>query len=246
MWLIAEYAPTTLFSLRPAQSTTSGGKSLVVPTPFAVKMALLDACIRTRGLAAGRHLFPVIRDVAVAAALPGHVVVNNTFVKILRPVEIKDRRTAEAKIARQRARKQWPYQNTIAFREYVQLGGPLALALSPGEDDGDLLRVLGRLLVQINYLGKRGGFLQLLAPPRQSDFLPDGFTLLNPAEPQPFLRDGLPQILDDCGPSMTFEHADIYSGKRIRLGRERVLYHVVLPYRLARSSRGFTLYERIG
>jgi len=122
----------------------------------------------------------------------------------------------------------------------------LALALSPGEDDGDLLRVLGRLLVQINYLGKRGGFLQLLALPRQSDFLPDGFTLLNPAEPQPFLRDGLPQILDDCGPSMTFEHADIYSGKRIRLGKERILHHVVLPYRLARSSRGFTLYERIG
>ena len=41
------------------------------------------------------------------------------------------------------------------------------------------------------------------------------------------------------GPKMTFEHADIYSGKRITLGKERVLRHVVLPYQLTRSSRSF-------
>lgn len=246
MWLIAEYAPTALFSLRPAHATTSGGKSLIVPTPFAIKMALLDACIRTRGLDVGQHLFPVLRDMAVAARPPQQIVVNNTFMKILRPVETKDRKTADAKIARQRARKQWPYQNTIAFREYVQFGGPVALAISPKEEDEDLCRVLERLLVQINYLGKRGGFLQPLGPPRQSDSLPHDFTLLNPPEGQPFLRNGLAQVLDDCGPAMTFEHADIYSGKRIRPGKERILHPVVLPYRLTRSSRGFTLYERIG
>jgi len=44
---------------------------------------------------------------------------------------------------------------------------------------------------------------------------------------------------------MTFDHADIYSAKRITLGKERILRHVVLPYRLARSSRGYSLYERI-
>jgi hypothetical protein len=52
-------------------------------------------------------------------------------------------------------------------------------------------------------------------------------------------------MLDDCGPKMTFEHADIYSGKRITLGKERVLHHVVLPYRLTRSSKSYSLYERI-
>ena len=55
---------------------------------------------------------------------------------------------------------------------------------------------------------------------------------------------GTLQMLDDCGPQMTFDHADIYSGKRITLGKERILRHIVLPYRLARSSRGYSLYQR--
>ena len=36
------------------------------------------------------------------------------------------------------------------------------------------------------------------------------------------------------------------SGKRITLGKERVLRHVVLPYRLVSSSKGFSYYECIG
>ena len=45
--------------------------------------------------------------------------------------------------------------------------------------------------------------------------------------------------------SMTFDHANIYSNKNIRLGKERILRHVVLPYRLARSSKSYSYYERI-
>ena len=66
MWVLAEYQPTTLFSLRPATATTSGGKSLIVPTPFAVKMALLDIAIRTQGLEAGRALFSALRGLRIA------------------------------------------------------------------------------------------------------------------------------------------------------------------------------------
>jgi hypothetical protein len=52
-------------------------------------------------------------------------------------------------------------------------------------------------------------------------------------------------VLDDCSPRLTFEQANVYSGKPITLGKERILRHIVLPYRLTRSSRGFSLYERI-
>ena len=65
-----EYQPTTLFSLRPATATTSGGKSLIVPTPFAVKMALLDVAIRTQGAAAGSGMFPALRSLRIALCLP--------------------------------------------------------------------------------------------------------------------------------------------------------------------------------
>ena len=76
--------------------------------------------------------------------------------------------------------------------------------------------------------------------------LPEGFTILNPSEePTAFDRRGLLQLLDDCSPKMTFAHANIYDDKRIRLGKERVLHHVVLPYQMVRSSRGYTWYERV-
>jgi len=46
MWVIATYQSTSLFSLKPATATASGGRTLLVPTPYAIKMALLVvACL---------------------------------------------------------------------------------------------------------------------------------------------------------------------------------------------------------
>lgn len=240
MWTIAEYQPTAFFSLRPQTATTSGGKSLIVPTPFAVKMALLDAAIRTQGLSRGRALFPAIRDLRVAIRLPERIVVNNTFTKILRLKEIKTKASEkEAAIARAVAERQWPFQKTIAFREYVQFGGPLALAFQ-----GMPLEELMPLLVQVNYLGKRGGFMQLLRPPSRADELPAGFTVLTEGVNEAFPL-GTLQMVDDCGPELTFEQANVYSSEKIRPGKDRIFHHVILPYRPVRSSHGFTLYERM-
>lgn len=232
-WLIAEYQSTALFSLKPAWATSSGGKSLLTPTPYALKMALLDAACRTAGVAAAKEAWPWLRDLTVALQPPERVVVTNLFTKILKP------RRAPARPGTQHA---GPLGKTIGFREYVHFDGPLGIALG-----GTLIDParLGGWLVQINYLGKRGGFVQILDPPALVETLPPEFIVVDGDPTRPFPADGIMQQLDDCDASLTFEKADIYSGKRIRLGRERILHHVVLPYRLARSSRGFTLYERI-
>ena len=58
MWTIARFASTSLFSLRPANATTSGGKSLLTPTPFAIKMSLLDVAIRVYGVEQGTRKVP--------------------------------------------------------------------------------------------------------------------------------------------------------------------------------------------
>jgi hypothetical protein len=90
--------------------------------------------------------------------------------------------------------------------------------------------------------------MQLLAPPESQEdaALTDtaGWVVLT-ADQSSFSFGGTLQILDDCGPKLTFDQVDIYSGKRMTLGKDRILRHIVLPYRLARSSRGFSLYERI-
>lgn len=225
MWIIARYQPTTLFSLKPHMATSSGGKSLLVPTPFAVKTALLDAAIRTQGLAQGKAIFDGLRDLQIAIRLPQRILVNNTFKRILRA-------------ARSPTPGQWPYQRTIGFREYVQFAGPLSLAFKGMTKD------LDPLLPQVNYLGKRGGFIQLLEQPRRIETLPQDFTVLTAGIEGAFPF-GTLQMVDDWGEKMTFERLNVYSDKRITAGTHRVFHHVVLPHQPVRSSKSYTLYERI-
>lgn len=236
-WLLARYQATSLFSLKQASATSSGGKTLLCPTPFALKMALLDVAIRTQGLDRGAALFKPIRSLRIALKPPEQTVVNNTFIKILRPHKAGPKDANGTGLMT-------PMGNTIAFREYVSFHGGMEFAFQgmPAEE-------LTPLLFNVNYLGKRGGFIQLQAPPdlrpwNDEALKSNGYTLLTEPTTE-FLVDGLLQMLDDCGPKMTFAQANIYSGKRITLGKERILHHVVLPYRLVRSSKGYSYYERI-
>lgn len=241
MWLTASYTPTTFFSLKPASATSTGGKSLLCPTPFALKMALLDVAIRLYGVAEGEQLFPAIRQLRLALKPPEQAVVNNTFTKILKPPKGKPEVDPDLNLT-------IPLINSIAFREYISFHGEMSLAFQgmPAEE-------LTPLLLNLNYLGKRGGFIQLQGPPTTQDWSDDelkdsGYTLLTESTAT-FPVDGLLQMLDDCGPKMTFDQVNIYNsgrGSTIRLGtgkKDRQLHHVVLPYRLVRSSKGYSYYQ---
>ncbi|RLC60021.1 MAG: hypothetical protein DRI80_11585 [Chloroflexota bacterium] len=241
-WLIARYQPVSLFSLKHGEATSTGAKTLLVPTPFAIRTALLDAAIRVRGVAYGSQAFIRIQALYVALCPPRRAVVTNLFAKILKP----ERNPEERGRAMQR---------TIAFREYVHLGGELALALGGAPED---LEAVKPLLFHVSYFGKRGGFFQLLAPPEtvemEGESAPEGFvTLSGPVITGGQIRGTLPaafplghiQRLDEWGPDLTFERINIYSKEKIRRDRDRIRLDVVLPYRATRSGRGFTLYERI-
>lgn len=240
MWTISHYTPAAIFSLKPAAATSSGGKTLLCPTPFSLKMALLDAAIRTRGIAAAQPLWLTIRDLRIQLVLPESLVVINTFTKIVRPKKAGPSDDNGTGLLT-------PMGRTIAYREYVAYSGNIRLAAQTAAGDG-LPSGVADLFRHISYLGKRGGFVQLLAPPTtcpDHELDPQQGWVLLTQDQTSFMHRGTLQMLDDCGPKMTFEHADIYSGKRITLGKERVLRHIVLPYRMTRSSKGFTLYERM-
>ena len=240
MWTVAHYLPTALFSLKPATATSSGGKTLICPTPFALKMALLDAALRTRGVAAVKPLWKDIRDLRIRLRLSDQFTVINTFTKIVRPKKNGPSDDDGTGLLT-------PLGSTIAYREYVSFSGAISLALQTASGD-QLPGPLDALFQHITYLGKRGGFMQLLALPEThaDDAVADGqgwVTLT--ADQSNFNFGGTLQVLDDCGPKLTFDQVDIYNDKRITLGKDRILRHIVLPYRLTRTSRGFSLYERI-
>jgi hypothetical protein len=234
MWIVADYEATTFFTLKPATATASGGKTLLVPTPFAIKMALLDTACRLEGRAiAERDWDGWLSRMRVALRPPKQIVVNNTFIKVLKP----RRNPAEPG-----SRDAGYFQRTITYREYAYLDGTLKIALEV--EDTAHIDKLRRWLVNINYLGKRGSFIQITKPPYPADELTNDFIIVD-GQINDFAIDAVLTQLDDVGEKLTFSRANIYSSDPIRLGVHRVLKHVALPYRLNASSRSYSHYERM-
>ena len=225
MWTLATYQPTTFFSLNPSNATSSGGKTLLTPTPYAIKMALLDAGIRTQGITAGQQAWEWIRSLSLAVHLPERAVVNNVFTRILKPA-----RSGTG-----------TFDRTIGYREYVHFVGSLTLAFEIKDDSQT--KGLNPLLPHITYFGKRGGFFQFLPPTQTAEVPPPEYIRLV-EQPDSWHVDSQLQHMDDCDSEMAFDRADIYSGKNIRVGKERRTFLAMLPYRLRRSSRSFSDYER--
>ncbi len=231
MWLIAEYEAVTLFSLKLSAATSSGGKTLLVPTPYALKMALLDSAFRVFGITQAEELWQQIRDLHVAIRPARKVVVTNLFQRILKPYKNPPKPDTP---------DFGPFQRTIGYREYAHLAGPMAIAL---ELDEVQRRMFTDLLVNINYLGKRGGFMQLIKIPEALEELPPYF-IDTTREQASFVVFGALQVLDDCAPSLTFQRANIYSREKLKTG-DRISRNVILPYRMTSSSKSYSLYEYV-
>lgn len=240
MWTVVHYLPVALFSLKPATATSSGGKTLLCPTPFALKMALLDAALRLQGNVAVQPFWNLIRDCRIKIRLPSQIVVVNTFTKIVRPKKNGPSDDNGSGLLT-------PLGSTIAYREYVSYGSEIGLAFQTSKGE-PLITELADLFAQINYFGKRGGFMQLLAAPvvAEDADITDAERWIALTEDQAsFSLGGTLQMLDDCSAKLSFEQVNIFSGKRMTLGKDRIVRHVVLPFRMTRSSRGFSLYERL-
>jgi hypothetical protein len=232
MWLIAEYEAVTLFSLKLSAATSSGGKTLLVPTPYALKMALLDSACRTLGVKQAESLWEEIRDLHVAIRPASKVVVTNLFQRILKPFKNPPKEGTPDSFG--------PFQRTIGYREYAQLVGSMAVALEVSEASKE---TFVNLLLNISYFGKRGGFMQLVKTPQFVEEL--AFQFVDATIQQTsFSIFGTLQVLDDCAPELTFERANIYSGKKLKDG-DRIRRNVIFPYRMTRSSKSFSLYEYV-
>jgi hypothetical protein len=226
MWLAVDYEMVSAFSLRPSNTTSNGGKSLLSPTPYAIKMALLDRAIRQSGLDFGQALFPLIRDLNIWLHLPRAVAVNRTFQKVLRSWDRKD-----------------GWTSTISQREYCFHAGNLGLLLSSpaGEGDSPPLDDLIPLLMSINYFGRRGSFAQYLEAKIYIDF-PNGAWLDLCQSPEGALSLGFLQRMDDMRPDASFEDVSNFTAKGNKDGG-RIYRNIVFPYRMKHHGFNHTVYE---
>jgi hypothetical protein len=237
-WLIATFEPVSLFSLRTAFGTSKGGKTLLVPTPYGIKMALLDACFRayppTAADAEARNTFNIIKSVDIRLLPPTHCVVNNTFLKILD----RDRDSDS------------PFKQTIAYREFVAFAGELKIAIECISWNDNQLARIAALLPHLNTFGKRGSFWQFIALDFSAEPLPESFTVSRTsASPQQILSHLNTQPLDEFGEALVkakdgFDRVSTYSDAKIELNKHRVLTLTAVPYKRRAAGQSFTWYER--
>lgn len=240
-WLVVRYLPVSLFSLRLSYSTSKGGKTLLVPTPYVVKMALLDACFRRYGpkdaLGRAREVFDLIKWREVRVRPPNHCVVQNTFMRVLDQSRDQD---------------QGPFRRTIAYREFAFYHGELLVALAASGLTDTEQSLLVELFAHINSLGKRGSFWQYLGTEVREGPLPHGFTA-KPGDKtsQQTTSHGTAQMLDDFGEALCsdkdgFDRVSTYGAGTVKIGEHRVLLLTEVPYLRRSASRGFTWYQRVG
>jgi hypothetical protein len=230
-WLIAEYEPTALFSLKTSLATSSVGKTLLVPTPYAIKMAIVDAAFRA-GLADSecKALLKALIPVELRIAPGKNAVVTHTFIKVRQ--ESRDSDPLR------------PYSSNISYREIASHRGPWLWAFDLAAGDDLVAQCLVDLLPHISYIGKRGSFVQFQRCYRRAS-LGLEFT-------QPVARQGQwsppPRAhivpLDDFGSDSDLETLSSFTQKRPKRDQHRRFVDTIVPIGIVNTGPGFTEYSR--
>jgi hypothetical protein len=219
-----KYMPTALFSLKDSNATNSGAKALFLPSPYAIKMAILNQAITVGGdleyLEAKKSLyFSYIRDAQISFYIEdeSYFSVNNSFVKILKP-----------------AREGGGFGQTVTYREYVYFSKPLEIIFETQKTEQK--KYLQKYLHNINYFGKRGCFFQFLG---YSDAPSEANVRVFQAD---LLASGILQEYDDFDPSVTFENVSNFSSKNTKRKKQIM----VIPLESVSSSKSYTLFKSFG
>ena len=219
----AIYQPTALFSLKNSNATNSGAKSLFLPSPYAIKMAILNQALTVGGdekilEPKGSIHFATIRDAVIGFALSieNSFCINNAFIKILKP-----------------KRDDVGFQETVAFREYVSISGNIEIIFEVrNEMEAAYLK---KYLYKINYFGKRGCFFQFLRYSENS--VDSNVNVFNVKQ----LSAGILQEYDDFPSDATFSKVSNFSSESIK--RQKKIW--IIPIKLKSSSKSFSHYHFI-
>jgi len=228
-WLVLDYMPTSLFSLKISTATNKGGKTLFVPTPYSIKLAFIDASFRIGGEKLAKEIFNSIKGSDIRFSPPDRLYVLNTFIKIL---------------DESRENNSDPYQSTIAYREYCYFQGMLEIAISLENSSSMIPERMTNIASHINYFGKRGSFFQYIKS-RTILELPLGFTVKATDSKGNIQGYDIVQPLDDLGELNSkdlFDRVNTFSAKKIERGKHRIFTLTYIPYKMEKSSAKYTAY----
>lgn len=214
----AIYKPTNLFSLKESNSTNSGAKSLLIPSPYSIKMALFNQAITIDGKNTFNEEhskeFVIIKDAKIEYRVSGSFCVNNCFVTI-------------------QSFRDGTYRGKPSFREYIYLSDNLEIIFDVKNEEAK--QYLQKYLHRINYFGKRGCFFQFV------DYCD------NPGDPNVKEFDasdfspGILQEFDDISHRAQFKNVDNFD----QASAKRDKQILVIPVKNVNSSKSYTHYRCI-
>lgn len=236
MWIEVTYRPVSLFRLRPSYLTDPGFQSLLLPSYWTIRTAILAQSYHPGGTAAARSVFPLLQQVEIQISPPPMAVKSTVCWRGMNWKEKYDRETGQIY-------EKKGYGN----KEYVAYYGDLRIALG-GEQPA--LASLIPLATRINYFGKWGGFFQSLQV--KAIEKPDLYYIQAMDDTT---GTGIPQQLDEWGKNLTFEMVDANFALSARsnknsasfskkdLERERVPQLVLVPYQVQYGNDGTVYYQ---
>jgi len=232
----AIFKPTSLFSLKSSNATNSGAKSLFLPSPYAIKMAILNQAITVGGelekLSSKKSQeFGYIRDTKITYFLPENscFCVNNSFIKILKQKDDK-----RSKKQREEGVLFEPgFIQTVAFREYIHISEDIEIIFDVESKEAE--EFLKKYLFRINYFGKKGCFFQFVRYEENPSI-----SNVSEFDSEEF-KPGIIEEYDDFDSKSNFENVDNFSSKTTK--REKLI--LTLPLEIIGSSKSFSCYKVI-
>jgi hypothetical protein len=212
----AIYQPTNLFSLKESNSTNSGAKSLLLPSPYSIKMAIFNHAITIDGIEQFENRrskeVAYIRDAEIEYLISGSFCVNNCFVTI-------------------QSLRDGTYRGKPSFREYIYLSDKIEIIFEVQDENAKSF--LQKYLHRINYFGKRGCFFQFVRyneNPIASNV--EEFEINN-------FKQGILQEYDDMPGNAEFKHLNNFDSATIKRSKKILLIPVINE----NSSKSYTHYK---
>ena len=134
------------------------------------------------------------------------------------------------------------YRGNIAMREFVHYKGGIRLAFDVETCPTDLIELVIEVAPAINYLGKRGSFVQYLDCVRQMEL---DSTFMQPVDDH---SAGLPAwghraMLDDFGTRASFDALNSFSDSEVQIGIHRKFVETIVPLDVYNFGPGFVHYS---
>ena len=226
VWLKAEIHFGTTFSYRQPDASAQFAVGSPVPSPAAIKLALVDIAIRWRGdVNYGKQVFEWLKTCPVRPVPPKRVVRFRVFLKRLKPREGK-------------------LHESTGIRDYFLLDGPLTVFLQVPQSKAEEAK---ELLLKLRKLGTSDSLCYCTKTDKTSqipeELFPRKLDKLHIHTLQQGLTKGLLIVrLSDLTEQAQFEDFNPFGGRTRRKALEKTAY--MLPLRFETYGETWAIFSR--